>query len=242
MSRAAELGAARIVKAVHGRQQVAADPAFEADLAQELSRNCDPREVLTYFRRFSRGEDFIDALMRRVCLRALARRCGQGLKVAPGVGVRHPETFEIGDGVFIGEQAVIQGRFDGCCKIGNKVWIGPQSFLDARDLVLGDEVGWGPGAKVLGSEHTGLPVDLPIIATDLRVAPVRVEAEADIGVNAVLLPGVTVGRGAIVGAGSIVTRDVPPYTKVAGVPARVIGERAASDESKSVRNQVGVLG
>jgi hypothetical protein len=56
------------------------------------------------------------------------------------------------------------------------VWIGAQSYFDARCLVLEDDVGWGPGAKVLGSEHTGAPRDLPIIATDLQIAPVRVEA------------------------------------------------------------------
>jgi acetyltransferase-like isoleucine patch superfamily enzyme len=141
------------------------------------------------------------------------------------VGLRHPETFEIGDGVVIGEQAVIQGRYDGTCVIGDKVWIGAQAFLDARDLRMGDHVGWGPGAKLLGSKHTGEPVDVPIIATDLEIAPVVIEAEADIGVNAVILPGVTVGHGSIVGAGAIVTKDVPAYAKVAGAPAHVIGYR-----------------
>jgi len=88
-----------------------------------------------------------------------------------------------------------------------------------------------PGAKVLGSEHTGEPLDVPIIATDLRIAPVRVEDWADIGVNAVLLPGITVGRGAIVGAGAVVTRDVPAFAKVAGTPARIVGWRHAEGEA-----------
>ncbi len=79
-------------------------------------------------------------------------------------------------------------------KIGNHVWIGPQAYFDARDLILEDYVGWGPGAKVLGSAHTGLPIDQPIIETDLEIRPVRVEAWADIGTGAVLLPGVTVGK------------------------------------------------
>jgi acetyltransferase-like isoleucine patch superfamily enzyme len=217
--------AGRIVKAVHGLAEVTPDPAFETGLAQDLASRCKPQEIAALFRRFGQGEEYIDALLRRVCLRALAKSCGNRLSVSPGVGVRHPETFEIGEGVFIGEQAVIHGRFDGTCRIGNKVWIGPQSYFDARDLVIEDNVGWGPGAKVLGSQHTGMPFDLPLIATDLRIAPVRVEAGADIGMNAVLLPGVTVGRGSIVGAGAVVTRDVPPFAKVAGAPAKVIGYR-----------------
>jgi len=224
-----EPGTGRVVKAVHGLRQIAPDPAFELAFAADLAGRLDRSALLACFRRFGYGEDYIDEVMRRVCVRALARRCGSGLRVGVGVGIRHPETFEFGDNVVIGEQVVIQGRFDGRCRIGNRVWIGPQSYFDARDLEIGDNVGWGPGAKVLGSEHTGLPIDQPIIATDLRIAPVRVEADADIGVNAVLLPGVTVGRGSIVGAGAIVTRDVPPYAKVAGVPAKIIGWRGRDD-------------
>lgn len=220
--------AARIVKAVHGLERVSRTPNFELELAQDLSLRCSPAEIMSIFRRFNQGDDHIDSLMRRVCVRALAKRCGDGLQVAPGVGLRHVETFVIGDGVSIGEQAVIQGRHDGQCVIGNKVWIGPQAFIDARDLVIGDHVGWGPGAKLLGSSHTGLPTDQPVIATDLLIAPATIEPDADIGVNAVLLPGVTVGRGAIVGAGAVVTHDIPAYAKVAGVPARVIGYRQHS--------------
>jgi acetyltransferase-like isoleucine patch superfamily enzyme len=215
----------RIVAAVHGLRPVPPDPPFEAQFAQDLARRCTPTEIMALFRRFNHGEEHIDFLMRRTCVRALAKRCGDGLTIGPGVGLRHPETFEIGDGVVIGEQAVIHGRFDGTCVIGDKVWIGAQAFLDARDLAIGDHVGWAPGAKVLGSKHSGEPIGVPIIATDLIIAPVVVEAEADIGVNAVLLPGVTVGRGAIVGAGAVVTKDVPPFAKVAGTPAQIIGYR-----------------
>jgi acetyltransferase-like isoleucine patch superfamily enzyme len=109
------------------------------------------------------------------------------------------------------------------------VWIGPHAYLDARALEIGDYVGWGPGAKVLGSAHTGEPIDVPIIQTDLVEQPIRVEAWADIGVNAVLLPGVTVGRGAIVGAGAVVTRDVAPFSIVAGVPAVFLRWRPGYD-------------
>ena len=83
-------------------------------------------------------------------------------------------------------------------------------------------MGWGPGAKVLGSSHTGFPIDKPIIETDLEIRPVHVQAWADIGTGSILLPGVTVGKGGIVGAGGVVTRDVPAFAIVAGVPARFL--------------------
>jgi acetyltransferase-like isoleucine patch superfamily enzyme len=216
----------RVVPATHGRRSTSPDAAFETLFADDLRANHALDDLLALFRRFSHQDDEIDRLMRRVCLRALSRGCGNSLSVGVHVSLRPPETFTLGDGVFIGEGAMIHGRHDGGCRIGSRTWIGPQSFLDARNLVIGESVGWGPGAKVLGSAHTGIPTDVPLIETDLAIAPVRVDDWADIGVNAVLLPGVAVGRGAIVGAGAIVTRDVPPMAKVAGVPARIIGRRA----------------
>lgn len=213
---------ARVVSAVHGRREVHPDPAFEIGLAEHLRATHAREALLDLLARFAGGEAAFDAQMRRILWRALVTRCGQGLRVGRGVAVTHPETFEIGDGVFIGDHAVVQGRFDGTCRIGSHTWIGPQAYFDARNLVLGESVGWGPGAKVLGSQHTGQPADVPIIQTDLVIKPVRVEDWADVGVNAVILPGVTIGRGAIVGAGSVVLKDVPPFAIVAGVPARLV--------------------
>ena len=212
----------RVVPAVHGKHQIEPDPHFELELSRHLSGSYSRTALLDQYSRFANGDGELDSLMRRAIWRAVARKFGNGVRIGGGVHFRHLETFEIGDGVFIGAQAFIQGRFDGLTKIGNHVWIGPQAYFDARDLILEDYVGWGPGAKVLGSAHTGLPIDQPIIETDLEIRPVRVEAWADVGTGAVLLPGVTVGKGSIVGAGAIVTRDVPPFAIVAGVPARFL--------------------
>ncbi len=212
----------RVVSAVHGRQPVTPDPPEELELSERLKRELSHAELLALASQHAGGDTDDDARMRRVAWRALARRFGHGVRIGRGALAKHPETFEIGDGVYIGEQAFIQGRFDGTCVIGNHVWLGPQSFFDARALVIEDSVGWGPGAKVLGSQHTGMPPDIPITQTDLVIEPVRIGAWADIGVNAVILPGVTVGKGAIVGAGAVLTRDVPAFSIVAGVPARFV--------------------
>jgi acetyltransferase-like isoleucine patch superfamily enzyme len=219
----------RVVAAVHGRQDISPDPPDELALADRLRRECSREELLDLASKHAYGDNDHDARMRRAAWRALARRFGHGVRIGRGALAKHPETFEIGNGVVIGEQAFIQGRFDGTCVIGDRVWLGPQSYLDARDLVIGDSVGWGPGAKVLGSQHTAVPIDVPIINTDLRIEPVRVGAWADIGVNAVLLPGITVGQGAIVGAGAVVTEDVAAFAIVAGVPARFMRWRPGYD-------------
>jgi acetyltransferase-like isoleucine patch superfamily enzyme len=218
----------RVVKAVHGLRKVAIDPQEEIDESNRLRQL--GREALVD--RYA-GSLWIDGAKgqraRRVILRAICKRFGNDVKIGMGVLVLHPHTFEIGDGVFIGNQTFLQGRHDGRCVIGAHSWIGPQSYLDCRDMEFGEYVGWGPGAKVLGSEHTGEPIDVPILQTDLVIKRVTVGDGADIGVNAVVLPGVTIGEGAIIGAGAVVARDtdVPAYAIYAGVPAKLLRYRAA---------------
>jgi len=215
----------RSVPAVHGRRTIEPDAPFERGLSEHLRSRYDARGIAELYGRFVQGEGDFDALMRRAALRALSRTFGDDVMVGRGLVFRHPETFEIGNGVFLGEQSMIQGRADGTCRIGDHVWIGPQAYFDARDLIIEDNVGWGPGAKVLGSTHSGVPREVPIMQTDLEIRPVRIGAGADIGVNAIILPGVTIGCGAIVGAGAVVIEDVQPFSIVAGVPARFIRER-----------------
>jgi acetyltransferase-like isoleucine patch superfamily enzyme len=221
----ASFAGAKTVPAVFGRTKVALDPAWEWDFAAHLKQSHTPAELLALYSRYRSEEGLFESQLRRVIFRAMSKTAGHALQIGPDVVLKHPETMEIGDSVFFGAQTMIQGRFDGICRIGNHVWIGPHSYFDARNLVLEDYVGWGPGAKVLGSSHTGEPVDVPIIATELNIAPVVIGYGSDIGTNATILPGVHVGAHCIVGAGAVVTRDIPEYSVVAGVPARVIRRR-----------------
>jgi len=219
-----------LVRAVHGVRPVEHDPADEVAFAEDLRRSKSREEILQLASVHALGEGDHAARMRRAAWRALSRRFGHGVRIGRGAIASHFETFEIGDGVFVGEQAFIQGRAEGRCIIGDHAWIGPQSYLDARDLVIGEYVGWGPGARALGSQHIGQPHDIPIIQTDLEIKSTRIEAWADIGVNAVVLPGVVIGQGAIVGAGAIVTRDVEAFSIVAGVPATFLRWRAGHEK------------
>ena len=213
---------ARIVRAMHGRREQPLDPGYHEEFVADLRRTYGNAGLLELYGRFAVGDGFIDAMMRKVIWQAISRRCGAGLQVGSSAGFKHPETFEIGSGVFIGAQAYIQGRYDGTCRIGDNVWIGPQAYMDARDLIIEDHVGWGPGARILGSTHTAVPVDVPVIRTDLQIKPVRIGAWADVGTNATILPGVNVGKGAIIGAGAVVVSDVEPFSVVAGVPAKFL--------------------
>lgn len=215
----------RTVPAVFGSAKLVEDPAWEWDYATHLKQTYSPRELLALYSRYRHEEGPFESQLRRIIFRAMCKTAGHALQIGPGVVVKHPETMEVGDAVFIGAQTMIQGRYDGTCRIGSHVWIGPHAYFDARNLLLEDYVGWGPGAKVLGSAHTGDPMDIPIIATALSIEPVIIGRGADIGTNATILPGVHVGAQSIIGAGAVVTDNIPEYTVAAGVPAKVIRHR-----------------
>ena len=215
----------RVVKAYFGQKKIKKDPSSELEYAEYLRENLTPGERLAVYDHFKCGETNADLSMRRIILRSLIKKCGHGISVAGFTTITHPETMEFGDGIFIGQYCMLQGRHDGYCIIGRKVWIGPYAYFDARALIIEDNVGVGPGVKILGSMHTGVPNDAPVIQTDLIIKPVRICEGSDIGVNAVILPGITVGEGAIVGAGAVVTKDVKRKTIVAGVPAKVLKKR-----------------
>ena len=98
-----------MVKAVHGVREVAPDPQFELDMAADLRGRLSREQLLDAFTQYANGSGYIDELMRRICLRALVKKLGSGVTIRRNINVIHPETFEIGDGVFIGEQTIIAG-------------------------------------------------------------------------------------------------------------------------------------
>lgn len=158
------------------------------------------------------------------------RSLGPDCVFEPGVLVFHPETITLGANVYVGHNTILKGYYKNELRVGDETWIGQQCFFhSAGGLTIGARVGVGPGVKIVTSVHTEAGRAVPVLFSPLEFSPVTVEDDADLGVNSVLLPGVTVGRGAIVGAGSVVNRDVAPYTVVAGVPARVLRERTLEE-------------
>jgi acetyltransferase-like isoleucine patch superfamily enzyme len=113
-------------------------------------------------------------------------------------------------------------------KIGSRVVINPGFLVEDsyRELVsIGDRASIAPNVMVIAdaAPNNSRLAEIRYVVDHLIVEKaITIEADAWIGAAAVLLPGVTVGRGAIVGAGSIVNRDVPAFVVVAGVPARHI--------------------
>lgn len=106
------------------------------------------------------------------------------------------------------------------------VYIAPNVLIDTsfpEHITIGDGVYITRGAKVIC--HTAFtPLTQEIVGHEYTIGDVVIEDGAYIGVNAVILPSVRVGRCAVIGAGAVVTKDVPPYAIVGGIPARVIGD------------------
>jgi len=128
-------------------------------------------------------------------------------------------------GVKIGKGSVIHmwARFYKPQKIqiGKDSIIGDHIFLDGREkLTIGSHVAIASQVLIYNGKHDINAEDFGSI-----FAPVTIKDYVFIGPRAIILPGITIGKGAIVGAGAVVTKDVKPFTIVGGVPAKPIGER-----------------
>jgi UDP-2-acetamido-3-amino-2,3-dideoxy-glucuronate N-acetyltransferase len=143
-----------------------------------------------------------------------------------GVVIIHKELVNlygcrIGDGTKIGAFVEVQKN----ATIGRNCKISSHSFV-CEGVEIEDEVFVGHGVKFINDRYPRATTESGDLQTetDWKVLQTRVRRRASIGSNATILPDITIGVGAIVGAGAIVTRDVPDYAIVAGNPARVIGD------------------
>ncbi len=116
-------------------------------------------------------------------------------------------------------------------RLGINSQLGENSRVE-HDTIIGDNVMMGLEVLILSTRHSTEGVDIPFIDQGyLPRAPVTVCNNVWIGARVIILPGVTVNEGAVIAAGAIVTSDVPPFTIVAGVPARVVKNRVTSPVS-----------
>lgn len=128
-----------------------------------------------------------------------------GVKIGKGTKIHMGAEFYEPAGVEIGED----------CTLGDHI------FLDGRDkLQIGSHVDIASHVRIYNSEH-----DLDSEDFHARNEPVKIGDYVFIGPRAIILPGVTVGKGGVIAAGAVVTKDVPDFAIVGGVPAKVIGER-----------------
>jgi len=147
---------------------------------------------------------------RELCARHLFRYCGRDVRIEQGAWFGDGGKVSLGDNSGIGLRAWVHGEVI----IGNNVLMGPEVILrtvshefNRKDMTI-HEQGYRPEKKIV------------------------IEDDVWIGTRAIVLPGVHVGEGAVIGAGAVVTKDVPRYAVVGGVPARIIRYRGTGGEGR----------
>jgi len=176
-------------------------------------------------------------------------RAGRGVHLDRGVLLSYPQRIHLGNGariarnaalransplvpgIAVGDQCTVQdgallNASEGFVHIGDRTWIGPFCVIYGNGGVrIGRDVMIAAHSCITSVGHRHDDLHIPMMAQGIEVGPVTVEDDVWIGMNCTILPGVTIGRGAIVAAGAVVRSDVPPFTVFGGVPAREIGRR-----------------
>lgn len=148
---------------------------------------------------------------------------GDNVFVAPGALI-NVNKLTIGENSHIGYQCLLVGE---SLKIGSRCNISNRTFIECSysPIVIEDEVTFGASAMV--STHDGSYRQ--VYGLEMKAAPIYIRKKAFIGNNAIILPGIEIGEKAIVGAGAVVTKDVPQNSVVGGVPARSIKDISDTD-------------
>jgi acetyltransferase-like isoleucine patch superfamily enzyme len=156
------------------------------------------------------------------------------VQLAKGVKIFHPDLVNIygckvGEGTTIGPFIEIQAGV----VVGARCKISSHTFL-CDGVIIEDEVFIGHGVMFINDLYPRATNEDGSLqsGSDWRMVSTRVKRRASIGSNATILGDVTVGESAIVGAGAVVTHDVPDYAVVAGVPAQVVGD--VRDHQKAI--------
>ncbi|MCP3920741.1 MAG: acyltransferase [bacterium] len=157
----------------------------------------------------------IEELSEVQCLADRGVTLGDGVTIGRGASIRPSSYYghDLGDGLAVGAGSAI----------GAYCWIGASGFVS-----IGARVLLGPRVVMIAENHAFGDVARPIKDQGVERAGIVIEDDCWLGAGATILAGVTVGRGSIVAAGAVVTRDVAPRSIVGGVPARVLRERPST--------------
>ncbi len=169
---------------------------------------------------------------------------GAGCHIETGVSLQYPGRIRLGDGVGIGRNAALRANTDanpgialgkgvnindavvinanrGFVTLGERSWLGPFCLVYGNGgVTIGRNVLVAGHTTINTVSHAAERCDIPINDQPVLTGPVVIEDDVWIGLNAVILQGVTLGHGCIVGAGAVVTRSIAPWSIAVGVPAR----------------------
>lgn len=134
-------------------------------------------------------------------------KCGKNVNIEHGAFLASGKDIEIGDNSGVGLN----------CRV-------------AGPLSIGNDVMMAPGVTIVTQNHEISDTTIPMRLQTAEKKKVTISDDVWIGANAIILPGVTIGKGSVIAGGAVVTKDVMPYTIVGGNPAKVIRSRLKEDE------------
>ncbi len=161
--------------------------------------------------------------LRAVAFRALGMRIDGHVWIAAIEWPQRPRCITLGEGAMLDRRVTLLATRDTArISIGARTYVNRDAFIDASESVeIGREAMIGPGAYITDHDHafnaTDAPGALPLIS-----APTKIGDRCWLGAKVVVLKGVTIGDGTVVGAGSVVTKSLPPGVVAVGSPARVL--------------------
>lgn len=134
-------------------------------------------------------------------------------------------SLSLTNAIGVNQRVVIRTIADGAkILIGDKVGVSGCTISAAKSIIIGSRVLIGSGALIMDNDAHSILSEERAKGAKGESAPVVIEDDVFIGARAIVLKGVRIGRGAVIGAGAVVTKDVSEFTIVAGNPARKIGE------------------
>lgn len=162
-------------------------------------------------------------------------RCGGNVTIAQGCHIRGFTNIKLGSNIGFGMNAQIYASGAGTesITIGDNVSMNSNVIINADmggNIVIGNNVIIGPNVVVRASNHAFANTNIPIREQGHNAGSIIVNDDVWIGANAILLPNIKIGRGAIIAAGAVVTKNVDDYSIVAGIPARKIRNRLTVNE------------
>jgi acetyltransferase-like isoleucine patch superfamily enzyme len=171
-------------------------------------------------------------------------RLGRNVYLDQGVYLHAcPDGIEIGDNSFVMHGSVLhvynfRGLPHAFIRIGHDSLIGELNVLRGQGgITIGNRVYTAPQVQLLAVNHIFDDPSRPMVEQGITCEGIVVEDDVWVGAGAIITDGVTVGKGSVVAAGAVVTQDVPPYTVVGGVPAKVL-KTITGEGTKPVKQQV----
>jgi acetyltransferase-like isoleucine patch superfamily enzyme len=222
-----------------------------------VERTCGERSVGRFLWQgliltsFCRLPTIAAAILRGIVYRTVLGGIGTSCLIEEDVRLQVPQRIFLGDRVFLGQCAYLDGQVSSL-RLGSEVHVARFSTLRAGEqgILLHDGVGvntrcyldgnggveigantlLSPGVQIISGNHIFQDRNTLIRNQGTQYGKVTIGSDCWIGTNVIILPGVTIGNGAVLAAGAVVTKDVPEFAIALGVPARVTGYRGETGE------------